>query len=129
MDGIVAAGNQQGGKKEECNIQPHNSEFDDAIQVQVIVPKSVFERHGVEITPVFLRKLASEVLLKMLRFYDFRLGSQYLLTPTGDARILLERQSWSINKNYSVRIFVLPEQFTLPPQLLKLNPDGRAPNP
>jgi hypothetical protein len=102
----------------KSNIQPHDPQFDRAMQVQLIVPRQVFERQGLEVTPEIVRKLVNQVLLKMPRFEGFRLGSHILVKEDGDARIVLERKNLDLFQHNSVFTLVLPEEFVLPPVML-----------
>ncbi len=111
---------KQINKQASFNTHPHDGQFDEAMQVQVIVPRSVFERHSLEATPTTVRKLVDQVLLKMPRFKEFRLGSHILFNKDGNARIILERRDLDIYTSYTVVTLVLPEEFILPPVMLEL---------
>lgn len=101
------------------NIQPHDPQFDNAMQVQVTVPRLIFEQQGIEMSKQMVMQLVNNVLLKMPRFAQFKLGSHIIFDDTGNARIILENKDiFSLGHGYSVVSLVLPDDFVLPAQTL-----------
>lgn len=117
--GDVGAKRPTGNGLRPCHrISAHDPQFDNAMQVQVTVPRAIFEQQGIEMTEGEVMQLVDKVLLKMPRFAQFKLGAGIDMSDTG-ARIILENKDiFSLGRDCSVISLTLPDDFVLPSPLL-----------
>lgn len=114
----LAKRNNLAGSGAGDRSQSYDPQFDNAMQVQVTVPRCIFERQGIEVTEREVMQLVDKVLLKMPRFSQFKLGTAIAISEVG-ARIILENKDiFALGRDCSVVSLVLPDDFVLPSPLL-----------
>lgn len=99
------------------DLEPHDPTFQAFSQIQLVIPCSVFDRAGVELTYESVMKLVDDVLLKMPRFYGFRCDRKYWHDHQGNGRVILQRTHFGDVVNLR-----LPDDFVFPPVAKNLPP-------
>lgn len=99
------------------NLQPHDPTFQEFSQIQLVIPRAVFDRAGLTLTYENVMRIVDEVLLPMPRFHGFQCDRRFWHDHKGNGRIILERTHFGNIVNLT-----LPDDFILPPVVKELPP-------
>ena len=91
-------------------MQPYDPTFQQYSQIQLVIPRAIFDRAGMELTYQNVMRIVDDVLLKMPRFHGFRCDRRFWHDHQGNGRVILTRTHFGDVVNLR-----LPDDFILPP--------------
>lgn len=88
--------------------QSYDPTFQKFSQIQLVIPRAVFDQAGIELTYQNVMQLVNEVLLPMPRFQGFRCDRRFWHDHKGNGRVILEKHSMG-----NILNLTLPEEFVV----------------